>query len=136
MQIVTPDGESEGQAQQVNAAAGKLAEGQARVRMKPMSELFDHKEIYPAKSKLDHFSHIGTWFSESRFAEADRELDWTDVLFFDDEVRNKDVERELGVCFWLVDESEGISREVFDQAVGEWRRRKGLGKNSEEGVVN
>ena len=132
---MTPDGEGEVQVPGVNRAAGGLTEGIGKVKTKPMSEFFEHKEIYPARTKLDHFSHIGAWFAESRFAEADHELDWTDVLFFDDEVRNKDVERELGVCFWLVEEGEGVSRKVFDQAVGEWRKRKGLGKDGEEGAV-
>lgn len=47
-----------------------------------------------------------------------------DMLFFDDEARNRDVEVELSVTFWLV--RDGISREEVDKGVWEWRKRRGI----------
>ncbi len=44
------------------------------------------------------------------------------MLFFDDEARNKNVE-ELGVVMYLV--KDGVTRDVIDRGVREWRRRKG-----------
>ncbi|KAI4156232.1 MAG: hypothetical protein LQ340_000426 [Diploschistes diacapsis] len=49
-----------------------------------------------------------------------------DVLFFDDEGRNANVE-SLGVCFRLV--RDGVSGREVDAGVAEWRRRKGLGES-------
>ena len=50
---------------------------------------------------------------------------YEDILFFDDEARNGNVE-SLGVCFWLV--RDGVTREEMDGGIREWRRRKGAGK--------
>lgn len=47
---------------------------------------------------------------------------YEDMLFFDDEVRNRNVE-SLGVCMWLV--RDGVTREEVDAGVSEWRRRRG-----------
>ena len=44
------------------------------------------------------------------------------MLFFDDEARNRNVE-ELGVVMYLV--RDGVTRDVVDRGVREWRRRKG-----------
>ena len=52
-----------------------------------------------------------------------------DMLFFDDEVRNRNVEA-LGVTMWLV--MDGVDGGVVDEGVREWRRRKG-GREAEGG---
>ena len=49
---------------------------------------------------------------------------YEDMLFFDDEVRNRNVEA-LGVCMWLV--RDGVSTEEVDRGVGEWRKRRRRG---------
>jgi len=49
-------------------------------------------------------------------------LSYDEMLFFDDEARNKNVE-ELGVVMYLV--RDGVTRDVVDRGVREWRRRKG-----------
>lgn len=49
-----------------------------------------------------------------------------DMLFFDDESRNRDVERELGVTFYLV--RDGVTRAEIDAGVWEWRKRRGITK--------
>lgn len=45
-----------------------------------------------------------------------------DMLFFDDEFRNREVEK-LGVTFILIG-SEGVTQSVFEKGVEEWRRRR------------
>lgn len=68
-------------------------------------------EIYPG-SKIRHFESLkrrtGIAFDE--------------MLFFDDESRNRDVE-SLGVTMWLV--RDGMTWLELEQGVMEWRRRKG-----------
>ena len=49
-------------------------------------------------------------------------VEYADMLFFDDEGRNRNVE-ELGVTFWLV--RDGVTRGEVDSGVREWRRRTG-----------
>ena len=48
---------------------------------------------------------------------------YEDMLFFDDEGRNQNVEG-LGVVFWLV--RDGVNGEEVDKGVREWRRRRGI----------
>ncbi|KAK9474193.1 magnesium-dependent phosphatase-1, partial [Dipodascopsis tothii] len=72
---------------------------------------FDVLEIYPG-SKITHFKQIA----------AKTGIDYSDMLFFDDETRNREVERVLGVKFVLVD--DGVTRPVWEQAVVDWRRHK------------
>ena len=52
------------------------------------------------------------------------EVAFEDMVFFDDEARNRNVEVELGVTFVLV--RDGVTREEVDRGVGAWRRRRGL----------
>lgn len=64
------------------------------------------------ESKIQHFQelHLHT------------NVAFEDMLFFDDESRNRDVERELGVCF--VDASGGLTLTKFHNGIKEWRKRK------------
>lgn len=74
-------------------------------------DIFDYMQIFPGDKKT-HFQRIqkacGVAFEE--------------MLFFDDERRNRNVE-SLGVVFWEV--PSGVSRAEVDRGVWEWRRRKG-----------
>jgi magnesium-dependent phosphatase 1 len=47
---------------------------------------------------------------------------FADMLFFDDENRNRNVEN-LGVTFWLV--GDGVTKDEVDAGVRHWRGRKG-----------
>lgn len=76
-------------------------------------EYFDHIQIFPG-SKITHFQKL----------QKATGLDFTDMLFFDDEGRNREVEVELGVTFWLV--RDGVTKEEVDKGVWEWRKRKGI----------
>ena len=66
-------------------------------------------QIYPG-SKTTHFERL---HRESGIA-------YEDMLFFDDESRNKNVE-VLGVVMQLV--KDGVSREEIDRGVRSWRKR-------------
>ena len=76
-------------------------------------EYFNYIQIYPT-SKTQHFARI---HQQSGIA-------YEDMLFFDDEARNRNVETELGVTFWLV--RDGITRDEVDRGVLTWRKRNGI----------
>ncbi|KIK63493.1 hypothetical protein GYMLUDRAFT_163219 [Collybiopsis luxurians FD-317 M1] len=85
---------------------------------KPMKaiEFFDQLEIYPgnlttfAGSKLTHFKKL----------RQKTGIPYSEMLFFDDEHRNKEVE-ELGVTFCLV--RNGLDDRTFEKGLAEWRKR-------------
>ncbi|KIM88036.1 hypothetical protein PILCRDRAFT_95686 [Piloderma croceum F 1598] len=72
-------------------------------------EFFDQKEIYPG-SKIAHFKKIHQKTGISYF----------EMLFFDDERRNKEVET-LGVTFHHA--PDGIENQVFEKGLTEWKKR-------------
>ena len=72
-------------------------------------EYFDYMQIFPGDKK-QHLSKIN---KASGVA-------YEEMLFFDDEVRNRNVE-SLGVVMCLV--RDGVSRSEIDRGVREWRRR-------------
>jgi magnesium-dependent phosphatase 1 len=72
---------------------------------------FDHLEIYPG-SKIKHFERLHKTTG----------IAYEEMLFFDDEKRNREVER-LGVTMkWVPD---GVDMQVFEEGVREWRKRRG-----------
>ena len=75
------------------------------------SSFFDYMEIYPG-DKRTHFQKI----------QAQSKLPYEEMLFFDDEPRNRNVE-ELGVKMHLV--RDGVSWSSFDAGIKAWRSRKG-----------
>jgi magnesium-dependent phosphatase 1 len=74
-------------------------------------EFFDHMEIYPG-SKVVHFERL----------RRTTQLRCEDMLFFDDEPRNRNV-GTLGVHMQLV--RDGVTREEIDNGVREWRKKHG-----------
>lgn len=72
-------------------------------------DYFDYLQIYPG-TKTTHFERL---YKESG-------IEYEDMLFFDDESRNKNVE-VLGVVMQLV--RDGITREEIDAGVRSWRKR-------------
>ncbi|KAI0101516.1 magnesium-dependent phosphatase [Nemania sp. FL0031] len=68
-------------------------------------------EIYPS-SKIRHFEAL-----HKRTA-----IPYTEMLFFDDESRNRDTET-LGVTMWLV--RDGVTWSEIESGIQEWRRRRG-----------
>ena len=77
-------------------------------------EYFDYMQIFPGDKK-QHFSKI---HKASGVA-------YEEMLFFDDEVRNRNVE-SLGVVMCLV--RDGVTRAEVDRGVREWRKRYGREK--------
>ncbi|KAL7629152.1 hypothetical protein AAE478_000671 [Parahypoxylon ruwenzoriense] len=76
-------------------------------------EFFDAGiEIYPS-SKIRHFEALGKKTG----------VPYTEMLFFDDESRNRDTE-SLGVTMWLV--RDGVSWSEVVSGIQEWRRRRGV----------
>jgi len=71
--------------------------------------IFDYLEIYPG-SKTTHFTKI----------HKNSGVEYSEMLFFDDESRNKNVET-LGVVMRLV--RDGVSLHEVDQGVKEWRQK-------------
>ncbi|KAI1793683.1 magnesium-dependent phosphatase-1 [Ganoderma leucocontextum] len=83
--------------------------GHKREAPTPAVQFFDHLEIYPG-SKIKHFKQL----------HKQTGLPYSEMLFFDDEHRNKEVE-SLGVTFCLV--PSGVNDRSFEQGLAEWRRR-------------
>ncbi|CZS89319.1 related to magnesium dependent phosphatase [Rhynchosporium agropyri] len=83
------------------------AEGKKRKAI----EFFDHMEIYPG-SKITHFNKL----------QRATGLRFEDMLFFDDESRNKNVE-SLGVTMYLV--RDGVNRAEVENGIKLWRKRHG-----------
>ncbi|MCJ1472196.1 Magnesium-dependent phosphatase 1 [Lambiella insularis] len=79
------------------------------------------------KRALDFFAHTAIFPGDKRAHMAKLQkasgVAYGEMLFFDDEGRNRNVEA-LGVCFWLV--RDGVTREEVDRGVWEWRRRRGV----------
>ncbi|KAF2964325.1 hypothetical protein GQX73_g9243 [Xylaria multiplex] len=69
-------------------------------------------EIYPS-SKIRHFESL-----HKRTG-----IPYTDMLFFDDESRNRDTET-LGLTMWLV--RDGVTWAEVENGIREWRRRRGI----------
>ncbi|MCJ1485725.1 hypothetical protein MMC06_005900 [Schaereria dolodes] len=74
-------------------------------------DIFAHHQIFPG-DKRQHFTKLQKLTGTS----------YEEMLFFDDEARNRNVE-SLGVVMWLV--PNGVSRGEIDKGVREWRRRNG-----------
>lgn len=69
-------------------------------------------KVWGTGSKVAHFKEL----------HARTGIAYEDMLFFDDETRNRDVERKLGVMFILVE--DGVTRKVYDDALAKWRAAK------------
>ncbi|KAF2401660.1 putative magnesium-dependent phosphatase P8B7.31 [Trichodelitschia bisporula] len=85
-------------------------DGGERVGMCKPIELFDFLEIYPG-SKITHFKKL----------EKASGVAYEDMLFFDDESRNFEVEK-LGVTMWLV--RDGTTLHELDEGIKKWRKQK------------
>ena len=97
-------------------------------------DLFTYPQIYPG-SKTAHFRELQQRLSTPKGSQLvslppssnnlqGRSIPFEDMLFFDDEGRNRNVQTELGVTFWLV--PDGVDRDEIDRGVWEWRRRRGI----------
>lgn len=77
--------------------------------VKPASHYFEDLQIFPG-NKTAHMDRITKRLG----------VDFRDMVFYDDEGRNGNVEKERGVCFWLV--RDGVTAEEVDRGIEKWRR--------------
>jgi len=83
--------------------------GDADSPVMPAIKFFDQLEIYPG-SKIAHFKQL----------HKKTGIPYSEMLFYDDEMRNKEVE-SLGVTFQLV--QRGLDRTCFERGLETWRVR-------------
>jgi magnesium-dependent phosphatase 1 len=72
-------------------------------------DFFDNMQIFPG-SKIRHFERL----------QESMGVQFEEMLFFDDESRNREVE-QLGVVMWLT--RDGVSNDEIDKGVLSWRKR-------------
>jgi magnesium-dependent phosphatase 1 len=89
----------------------KLSEPSKVVNYRTLADVIDYFEIYPG-SKIQHFSSLRTT----------TRIPHNEMIFFDDEMRNREVERELGVHFVHV--PSGMTLELFLFAVKEFAKKR------------
>ncbi|KAI0995684.1 hypothetical protein K3495_g12496 [Podosphaera aphanis] len=78
-------------------------------KSKKAVEFFDYKEIYPG-SKISHFNKLHNSSG----------VKFEDILFFDDEPRNRNVET-LGVTMHLI--TDGVTNYEVDAGIKAWRKK-------------
>jgi magnesium-dependent phosphatase 1 len=101
-------------AQAAQAAQDENDTEKPAIGMRKALDAFDAgMEIYPG-CKIKHFESI-----HKRTG-----IKYEDMLFFDDEARNRDTET-LGVTMYLV--RDGVSWPEIRKGIDEWRRRRGYG---------
>ncbi|KAF5348307.1 hypothetical protein D9756_010538 [Leucocoprinus leucothites] len=93
-----------------NLKANGKASSKSKEEVTPAIEFFNQLEIYPG-SKLTHFRKV----------HQKTGIPYSEMLFFDDEHRNKEVE-SLGVTFQLVS-SSGTTNKLFEKGLALWRKR-------------
>lgn len=76
-------------------------------------DVFDYMQIFPGDKKR-HFEKL----------QKQSGVAFEDMLFFDDESRNRNVE-QLGVTMWLV--RDGVTKAEVDNGVRAWRKKRGFG---------
>jgi magnesium-dependent phosphatase 1 len=81
------------------------------INYRTLANAIDYCEVYPG-SKIKHFSSL----------HATTGIPYNEMIFFDDEMRNKEVEQKLGVHFVHV--PGGMTLELFISAVKEFSRKR------------
>ncbi|PKY38141.1 hypothetical protein RhiirA4_413931 [Rhizophagus irregularis] len=76
-----------------------------------LADVIDYSEIYPS-SKVNHFSSL----------HAITGIPYDEMIFFDDEMRNKEVNYKLGVHFVYV--PDGMTYELFLSAIKEFVNKR------------
>lgn len=78
--------------------------------------------------EIDHFFEDSEWGPGTKCDHIDRilskhnHLTYSDMCLFDDELRNKDVERNLGVKFiHIPDEDIGLTYKIFQNGLKSWK---------------
>lgn len=80
----------------------------------PSLHLFDHL-AWGVGTKIKHFKEI----------QRATGVDFKDMLFFDDEYRNIDVQDKLGVTFVHLSMEDGLTWEAYENGLETWRKKHG-----------
>ncbi|XP_003742124.1 magnesium-dependent phosphatase 1 [Galendromus occidentalis] len=81
------------------------------IKLLDWDKYFDYREIYPG-CKVTHFNKF----------KKDSGIQFKDMMFFDDEMRNiRDISK-LGVTAVYVTHT-GMTMKLFDEGLAEWRRK-------------
>ena len=115
--VVTPPFKADAPEDNTTNAKKKKTSSKPEKPLKAI-DYFANMQIFPG-SKTTHFERI-----QEGSRKAGNEVAFADMLFFDDEARNRIVEVEFGVTFWLV--RDGVTKEEVDKGVWEWRKRRGI----------
>jgi len=95
-----------------SAASSTKPSEQAAGQQTKALDMFNYLQIFPG-NKIAHFESL----------RKQSGIKYEEMLFFDDEARNKNVE-SLGVVMWLV--RDGVSVTEVDKGVESWRKRNKL----------
>lgn len=93
-----------------------------RPQVREAKDLFANLQIYPG-SKVKHMTRLQKVLG----------IAYEDMVFFDDEARNRDTERELGVHFVLV--NDGVDARVVDEGIRSWRKKRAFDARPKSGEV-
>ena len=109
----------------ISPPATSEEEEQSSPTAQPMkaASYFLTPQIYPG-SKTTHFRKLQALTKSDKTNFPAGSIAYEDMIFFDDEARNRNVETELGAVFVLV--RDGVTVGEVDRGVQEWRRRKGI----------
>lgn len=89
------------------------------LRLFQLDQLIDRSK-WGFHSKVRHIEEL---VKENNINSADETLRYTDMCLFDDEWRNSDVEKELGVKFCHL-KDEQLTWEEFTRGIREWRQQQ------------
>ncbi|ODQ67447.1 hypothetical protein NADFUDRAFT_45545 [Nadsonia fulvescens var. elongata DSM 6958] len=85
----------------------------------PAWDLIDHSE-WGTGSKISHFQNLQRHLLTEDDNNNESSWKFTDMIFFDDEYRNIDVQHNLGVVFNLVTEARGLNWDELMRAMQSW----------------
>lgn len=82
-----------------------------------------HMNGAPALGQFDHLEW-GTFSKRNHITKALKHFDveLTDVILYDDEMRNKDVETIGCVFAHVPDEEKGLTKQVYERGLERWRK--------------
>ncbi|KAK7000384.1 acid phosphatase-domain-containing protein [Favolaschia claudopus] len=77
-----------------------------------------YDEVYDV-SKINHFARIQTYTAQSG-----EQIDFSDMLLFDDDPKNREVEITFGVTFKTIQKGKGLTWKSYQEGLAVWRRNK------------
>ncbi|KAK7049088.1 acid phosphatase-domain-containing protein [Favolaschia claudopus] len=77
-----------------------------------------YDEVYDV-SKINHFARI-----QAYTAQSGEQIDFSDMLLFDDDPKNREVEITFGVTFKTLQNDNGLTWDSYQAGLAVWRRNK------------